>query len=314
MRVKQGKKRLVHAEIFNDPKIAVLSDQEKGLIFGLIINSDDDGRLFADPGYLKSLIWPISPVALKKIKTCRDKICGLLKGFRLYKINGIEYIQLMNFKIFNNVRPEYYKPSLLPPYDPRTNEYENKVVTSEATSEVTSEATSEVGKKPLQLNVIELKKELINKKNLKNNRKQANNDQNNEVLEAKITQFLNLFFTKTQLKNNKIPKKIKAKFLECIYQAARVLTEKEFKVILDRCIKSKGVDQAYEYYMKAIDKERGEKEEKGLEGEQPTKPPKGKSPVNPGRPGTFKKHGKRKEVSDKAKALVKATIKKMGKK
>lgn len=314
MAMKHGQKRMVHAEFFTDLKIGELSDQEKIFIIGLIVNADCEGRILADPAGLKTYIWRFSHITPKKVKKIRDKICRDFNGFQLYKINGIEFIQLMNWDKHQWFQPASFKASQYPPYDSRSNQDENKYNTKNDNKYDKKNDNKYDKKDDSKLSKKKLNNKLINKKKQNFNEKQVNNDLINKVLGPKLKQFFNLFFSKTQLNEKRIPVNVKPELKECLSRAVKVMTEEIYTKRLDVCLRAVGPGQSYEYYIKSINKECREIQDIRLEEKKAPESSGRKNPTDPARSTVQYERPKEVIISLLNKAKVRERSRKLGNK
>jgi len=107
-----ARKRFLTPDIWSDAFFVKLSPQERLLFIGMITVADDEGRLRATPSYLKGEIFPEDRVADTKIRQFRDRVAALNRSVQLYKVDGIEYVQLRNWPRYQS--PSHPAPSRLP--------------------------------------------------------------------------------------------------------------------------------------------------------------------------------------------------------
>jgi len=108
-----ARQRFIHPEIWTDPSVGSLRPIERLFFIGCFSNADDEGRLLANPAYLRSTIFPYDDLTLDEVKTIRDNVVKTCKNVVLYEVNGVEYIAFLKWKEYQ--KPKYPKPSKLPP-------------------------------------------------------------------------------------------------------------------------------------------------------------------------------------------------------
>lgn len=118
-------RRWLDPALFTDEKLAKAVPQERLLFTALIANQDDDGRLLAHPGYLRSIAFPYDDFTIEQVKEMRDHLTQVNPNIIVYENSGHEYIQLKRHSRYQ--RPRYYHPSKLPapPGWPFKNEQAN---------------------------------------------------------------------------------------------------------------------------------------------------------------------------------------------
>ena len=70
---------------------------EQLLFVGFFSIADDEGRLLADPDYLKSEIFPYMKTTSAKIKRSRDRVVETMGSVHLYEALQNEYIALLKW-------------------------------------------------------------------------------------------------------------------------------------------------------------------------------------------------------------------------
>jgi len=124
-----ARKRFLTPDIWSDAFFVKLSPQERLLFIGMITLADDEGRLRAEAAYLKGEIFPKDGMADARVRRLRDRIVALNRSVHLYKVVGMEYVQLRNWPRYQH--PSHPTPSRLPP--PRG--YKKPPVSSDQTAE-----------------------------------------------------------------------------------------------------------------------------------------------------------------------------------
>ncbi len=105
-------RRFLDPALFNDERLAKATIEERLLFTAVIANQDDDGRLLAHPGYLRSVAFPYDDYTIKQISEMRDHLAQVNHNFIVYEIDGHEYIQLKRYHRYQ--RPRYYHASKFP--------------------------------------------------------------------------------------------------------------------------------------------------------------------------------------------------------
>jgi hypothetical protein len=103
---------MIDPNFWDDNKIKLLSVTERLLFIGMISYADDEGRLLANPAYLRSKIFPYDDFSLVDIKTMRDNIIDINKNVLLYDNGGEEYLSLSKWKEYQ--KPSHPQPSRIP--------------------------------------------------------------------------------------------------------------------------------------------------------------------------------------------------------
>ena len=111
-------KRMIPIVTFEDPSFGSLEPEEMVLFLGMIVIGDDEGRLRADPAYLKSRIFGYKKFRIDQVKAWRDKVAKQIKGVMLYEVDAEEYIQLTKWEKYQLLRKDRVVKSIYP--DPHT--------------------------------------------------------------------------------------------------------------------------------------------------------------------------------------------------
>ena len=116
-----ARRRIIDPGFWDDEKVATLNHFERILFLGCLCNTDDDGKIKANPALLKSMIFPYEDISSSKIKQARNKICDLFPNVQLYEEEEIEYIKFLKFHTFQNLKrpceskipdPKYIKKAI----------------------------------------------------------------------------------------------------------------------------------------------------------------------------------------------------------
>lgn len=122
-------RRWLDPSVFTDEKLATATVAERHLFIAMIANQDDDGRLLAHPGYLRSITFPYDDFTNEQIKEMRDHLAQINPNVIIYQNGGNEYIQLKRHARYQ--RPRYYHPSRFPAPAGWPFEESNQQVTKE---------------------------------------------------------------------------------------------------------------------------------------------------------------------------------------
>ncbi len=116
------RRRMIDPFFWNDRKVGKLSRDGRSLIVGCVGQADDDGRLQADPAFLKSSIYKYDDdLDSTAVKELRDKCLSEMATWPpthpyrmvLYQSSDEEYIFFPNWNATN--RPSHPSKSQLPP-------------------------------------------------------------------------------------------------------------------------------------------------------------------------------------------------------
>lgn len=112
-----ARQRFIWPTIWKDPVFGRLQPLEQILFIGMFSIADDEGRLLADPAYLRAEVFPYKDYTHKKVLGIRDSVVAKCNSVHLYPVNAVEYIVLLNWHDFQ--KPKYPKPSKIPPPFPQ---------------------------------------------------------------------------------------------------------------------------------------------------------------------------------------------------
>lgn len=108
-----ARQRFIWPSIWKDPVFGRLPGDEQVLFIGLFSIADDEGRLMADPAYLRAELYPYKDFTTKRVTALRDRVVEKCAHVHLYEIGGQAYIQLRKWSDYQ--KPKYPKPSRIPP-------------------------------------------------------------------------------------------------------------------------------------------------------------------------------------------------------
>jgi len=109
-----ARKRMIDPSIWSDESFGSLSSGAKILFIGLFSNADDEGRILANPAYLKATVFMYDTVTLDIIKTKRTEVIEKMSSVILYEVDGKEYIQLSRWEEYQKQQKDRIQPSKLP--------------------------------------------------------------------------------------------------------------------------------------------------------------------------------------------------------
>jgi hypothetical protein len=109
----QNQRRMLYAKIWTSEQFSKLSDRAKLLYIGTLTLSDDDGRLIANPAYLRGQIFTYDDISIGDVLNIRKEVEDT-KLISVYKVNEKEYIEHPNWLKYQVIRGDLYHPSSLP--------------------------------------------------------------------------------------------------------------------------------------------------------------------------------------------------------
>jgi len=107
-----ARKRMLDPSFWTDARIKRLEPIERLFFLGCISAGDDEGRLMADPAFLRSRIFPYDEITTEQIEAVRDRVAEIVPGFVLYSVDGEKYVAFRNWSDYQ--KPSHAKPSDLP--------------------------------------------------------------------------------------------------------------------------------------------------------------------------------------------------------
>lgn len=110
-----ARQRFIWPSIWSDKCFGELNHEEQILFIGLYSLADDEGRIIADPKYLKAQIFPYKHYSAKRVERVRNRVVERMRNVRLYRYGaaGDEAIVLLKWADYQ--KPKYPKPSKIPP-------------------------------------------------------------------------------------------------------------------------------------------------------------------------------------------------------
>jgi hypothetical protein len=113
------RQRFIHPGVWKDPVFGRLDPLEQLLFIGFFSIADDEGRLLADPDFLKAEVFPYAKFTSRKVKLTRDGVVAKMASVHLYESLQIEYIELLKWRDYQ--KPKYPSPSKIPPAFPESS-------------------------------------------------------------------------------------------------------------------------------------------------------------------------------------------------
>jgi len=107
-----ARKRMLDPSFWTDARIKRLEPIERLFFLGCVSAADDEGRLMADPAFLRSRIFPYDEITTEQIEAVRDRVAEIVPGFVLYSVDGEKYVAFRNWSDYQ--KPSHAKPSDLP--------------------------------------------------------------------------------------------------------------------------------------------------------------------------------------------------------
>lgn len=106
------RRRMIDPDIWHDTWFGNLTERQQVFFIGIISNCDDEGRILANPTYLRSRIFIYHDVPAEEIQSMLSHFNETNPNFHLYSINGDNFIQLLKWREYQ--KPQYPKPSKIP--------------------------------------------------------------------------------------------------------------------------------------------------------------------------------------------------------
>lgn len=106
------RRRMIDPDFWRDSRTKRLPPVERLFFLGMVGHADDEGRLLADPAYLRSIIFPYDDFSLETIQSMRDHILETNPNAQLYVVDGEEYLYFRKWSRYQ--KPSHAQPSKLP--------------------------------------------------------------------------------------------------------------------------------------------------------------------------------------------------------
>lgn len=103
--------RMIDTSMLQNEKVGELPMQARLLLIGMILLADDQGRVKANPSWLRSQVFTYDNIELDDV--CQA-LCGLSNNdtIKVYEVDGKQYAQLNNWWKYQNL--QYAQPSKFP--------------------------------------------------------------------------------------------------------------------------------------------------------------------------------------------------------
>jgi len=104
---------MIDREIYSHEKLMDVPIETRYFYQGLIVWADDDGRVKANPKYLKSKIFPSDNITESKISGMVDALASI-GCLLVYQVGDDRFIQHPKWERWQKIRKDRYKPSDCP--------------------------------------------------------------------------------------------------------------------------------------------------------------------------------------------------------
>jgi hypothetical protein len=95
---------MLHESFFQSERVAAWTMRQRLLVLGMISIADDQGRLRGNPFWLKSRIFLYDSVGADDIAGDLAAIAASNDTIKIYRVDGCDYIQLMNWWEYQNLQ------------------------------------------------------------------------------------------------------------------------------------------------------------------------------------------------------------------
>jgi len=109
----QNQRRMLYSKIWTSEQFSKLSDRAKLLYIGMLTLADDDGRLIANPAYLRGQVFTYNDISISDVLIIRNEI-EKTDLISVYIIKESEYIEHPNWGKYQTIRGDLYHTSSLP--------------------------------------------------------------------------------------------------------------------------------------------------------------------------------------------------------
>lgn len=116
-----ARQRFIWPSLWTDKAFGELPHDAQVLFIALFSLADDEGRISADPMYLRAQVFPYKDYSAKRVQGIRDRVVERFQSVHLYEIgsHGEEAIALLEWSEYQ--KPKYPKPSNIPPPFPEAS-------------------------------------------------------------------------------------------------------------------------------------------------------------------------------------------------
>lgn len=110
-----ARQRFIWPSIWSDKAFGSLKPDEQILFVGLWSLADDEGRINADPAYLRGAIFPYKDYTVKKVLTLRNGVVERMRNVYLYTPDDSDHEAIQFTKWSEYQKPKYPSPSKIAP-------------------------------------------------------------------------------------------------------------------------------------------------------------------------------------------------------
>jgi len=103
---------MIDPDFWSDGRVKHLTPIERLFFLGLVSHADDEGRIQANPAFLRSVIFPYDDFTLEQINDMRAHILETNPNIQLYENSGEEYLYFKKWSRYQ--KPSHPQPSKLP--------------------------------------------------------------------------------------------------------------------------------------------------------------------------------------------------------
>lgn len=116
-----ARQRFIWPSMWADKSFGELKHEQQVLFIALYSLADDDGRISADPMYLRAQVFPYKDYTVKKVETIRNGVVERMRNVHMYIAgpNNEPFIELRKWKDYQ--KPKYPTPSKIPPSFPESS-------------------------------------------------------------------------------------------------------------------------------------------------------------------------------------------------
>jgi len=100
--------------IWQDVSFGKLKHKNQILFIACFSNADDYGRLLGEPAYLKSIAFLYKDYTNEDVKEIRDETAKEMKNFKVYSVDGCEYIQFLKWGDVQKQQKDRIQDSKIP--------------------------------------------------------------------------------------------------------------------------------------------------------------------------------------------------------
>lgn len=118
-----ARQRFIWPTIWTDKRFGELDAEGQVMFVALFSLADDEGRIVADPKYLRSQIFPYKEISVSDVEAIRDRVVAAMPSVHMYQPRDEPLIALLKWSDYQH--PKYAKQSKLPP--PLTEDSPNVV-------------------------------------------------------------------------------------------------------------------------------------------------------------------------------------------